>query len=245
MRAEQRREQQPGTLVWIGYPLQREFIDAFRFCREHAAQVAIRRSLRELVDRPAGSVQRIIIARSDRRPLPTRLLAALAGRYGDAQWLALTSAICDGETRSDEPWPVPLRRLRFSRWSERLPEWFGPCGNTAPSATQRGTLVVICDRYEMAEPYLEIAASQGRTSLWKRQLNRSSTRHVGSVLWDDSVATPTTTEQWRWRLDGSQRASVQHIWLVTQPHAAEIRAAIAGGISKVLTKPVAIDALFA
>lgn len=237
-------ENQPGTLVWIGDPSQCEFVDAFRFCRDHAAQIAIRRTPRELVARPAGWVKRIVFTRPDRRPLPRKVHAALADRYGDAQWLVLNAALCDGETRTGEPWPQ-IPQLRFSRWEEALPGWLQPCGYTPPPRANCGSLLVICDRYEMAEPYLEIAASQGRTTLWKREFNRSWLRNINSVLWDDSLATPTTAQQWRLRLGENRDQPVRHLWLATQPQAAEIRAALAGGVCQVFSKPVAIEALFA
>ncbi|MGV3483780.1 MAG: hypothetical protein ACO1RT_05135 [Planctomycetaceae bacterium] len=237
-------QHEPGTLVWVGDHSRPEFADAFRFCRDHVAQIATRRSPRELLNRPAGFVRRLLFSRADRRPLPPALFTALTARYRDSQWLALCSALCDGESRTGEPWPG-VRQVRFSRWNEVLPTWLEPCGHVCPPTPSLGALLVISDRYETAEPYLDMAASTGHTVFWNRHFNRRAVRNVQTVLWDDSLAPPAAADRWRQRLGGPADASLRHVWLVTQPQAAEIKAAISGGISQVLTKPIALGALFA
>ena len=240
---------EPGTLVWVGNTSQPEFRSAFQFCRDRVAQLAVRRSPRELVDRPAGFVKRIVFARTDRRPLSVAVHAALQQRYSAVESLALNSALCDGESRTGSPWPninINIKSLRFSRWQEVLPAWIEPCGYRQSVKLSGQAMLVICDRYEMAEPYLDIASSLGQTAIWQRSYNILNARNVDRVLWDDSIAMPTTTTIWRQRIHASEstESAATHNWLVTQPYAAEINAALAAGVSQVFTKPVVIERLF-
>jgi hypothetical protein len=230
-----------GTLVWVGNHSHPEFIDAFQFCRNHAAQIATRATPRQLLERPAGFVKRILVARLDRRPVSSSVFAALAQRYRSAEWLALTSSLCDGESRTGAPWPS-IAHLRFSRWRERIPGWLDACGYQQPRIKQDGSVIVLCDRYETAEPYLDLAAAEGHTALWSRHFNSRVTRNLRRVIWDDSVAAPTTAIGWKQRIGDA--SPLQHTWLVTQPRSHDIQAAISGGVTQVLTKPVLIDALF-
>ncbi len=239
-------DRDPATLVWVGSTMHPEFIDAFRYCRDHVAQLAVRRTPQELLNRPAGFVKRIIFARVDRQPLPKAVHASIIERYGDAGndgtlYLTLSSMLCDGETRTGEPWTMP--NIRFSRWRDVIPTWLEPCGHRGTVLCNSGAILVICDRYEMAEPYLDWASSLGRATIWSRTQNLSAARNISNVIWDDSIALPVTTDGWRKRVSGG--SPIHHTWLTTQPHAAEIKAAIEGGVSQVFTKPVTMNSLFA
>ena len=232
----------PATLIWVGSTSQPEFISVFRYCRANVAQIAVRRSPQELIQRPAGFVKRIIFARTDRRPLPSSLQTEILGRYADSECLTLSSLLCDGESRTGEPW-LGMRNIRFSRWQEIVPAWLEPCGNRPKRSQSVGSVLVICDRYEMAEPYLDWSASHGHTALWSRTLNNAAARNVTNVIWDDSIASPLSAEGWRSRLGIAEALQIHHMWLTTQPYAAQIDAAIAGGVSQVFTKPVALQVL--
>ena len=239
----------PGTLLWIGPTRHPEFQSAFRFCRDRVAQIAVRASLRSALRRPAGHVRRVIFALPDRSLpradfwaefLATQLTAA-------CEVLAIGGSLCDGRGRSGEPWPGgPM--LRFSRWEEVLPRWLAPCG-VRPSvvAPPRG-LLVLCDRFETAEPWLADAQRQGIAVAWNRHF--VPVLHTGfeRVLWDDSVAPPASAEAWRLRRCVEEAAphsplSRQDLWLALQPTSEDIRQALAGGIARVLTKPVTIDSI--
>jgi len=234
----------PATLVWVGSTTQPEFVDAYRYCRGHVAQLAVRRSPQELIQRPAGFVKRMIFTRPDRCPLPISLQAKIRERYADSEYLTLSSLLCDGEARTGEPWPA-MRNIRFSRWQEFVPAWLEPCGHRAKRVQSVGAVLVVCDRYEMAEPYLDWSASLGHTAIWSRNLNPASLRNVTHVMWDDSMASPLSAEGWRNRLGIPLASRVRHVWLTTQPNAAQINAAIAGGVSEVFTKPVVLQTLLA
>ncbi len=231
---------EPGTLVWVGDRLHPEFVEAFRYCHRHAAQIAIRRTPSDLVKRPAGFVKRILFTRTDRQPIPEVEAKAIQTTYGGVPLLALGSSLTDGEARTGERWSG-VQHIRFSQWRDVLPIWLEACGHQPASANVASrSVMIVCDRYETAEPYLDWAASLGQTAIWKREPNRCDARNVGTVVWDDSVASPASKVRWRARLRrvSGSKETLRHVWLVTQPNADEIRLAISGGVAQVYSKPI-------
>lgn len=259
----------PATLLWIGPTRHPEFVDAFRYCRRHVGQLAVRSNLAGALARPAGHVARVLFARPIRTVPSSRAWAAFQQRYlatGDCRVLALTGSLCDGESRSGDPWPGG-EKARFSRWAEVLPAWLGPClaeacrglrtagsraaGSRAAESTDavsilpRG-LLVLCDRYSTAEPLLQLGLSSGLPVAWQRQFLPALHAGFDRVLWDDSIAGPTNAAEWRERLRATETplpAGLRrtHLWMALQPSASDLREALAGGISEVLTKPILID----
>lgn len=140
--------------------------------------------------------------------------------------------------------------LRFSRWEELLPRWLAPCGVRANAVVPPRGLLVLCDRFETAEPWLAASQQQGIAVAWHRHF--VPVLHAGyqRVLWDDSVAPPASEVAWRQRLRAAEELprgtlSREDLWLALQPNGEDIRQALAGGIARVLTKPVAIDSIWA
>jgi hypothetical protein len=249
---------QPGTLLWIGPTSHPEVKDAFKFCSQTAAQLAVRRSAAEAVERPAGFVQRIIFSRPTRHVPKPAVINRLVATYPGADSIAICGQLCDGEGRTGTPWPLADRftgRLRFSRWDERLPQWLQPCasGNSAAACASIDSLnarnlLVIADRFDTAEPLLMWADSVGICAAWHRRFVPALHNRCGAILWDDSAAMATSADQWKARLNtpntpGEQSQSANHIWMSLQPSIDEIDQAMRGGIRRVLTKPVMIDAI--
>jgi hypothetical protein len=245
-----RSSEPPGTLLWIGPTRHPEFVEAFRFCRDRAGQIAVRANLRAASRRPAGHVQRVIFALPDRSVPPADLWAEFLTTQVTAgcEVLALGGSLCDGRGRSGEPWPGgPM--LRFSRWEEFLPRWLAPCGvRPRAVASPRRGLLVLCDRFETAEPWLAAAQRQDIAVAWHRRFIPVLHAGFDLILWDDSVAPPASADAWTRRrsAEDSPRLafSRQDVWLSLQPTSDDIRQALSGGIARVLTKPVAIDAVF-
>jgi len=262
---------QPGTLLWVGPTSHGEFCDAFRFCRDSVAQLAVRRGMQEALRRPAGFVTRVIFARPTRSTPPTALLKRFAVMYGEAAMLALCGQLCDGETRTGTAWPLG-NSLRFSRWAERLPDWLATCGvnsmvvqprvkatTVAPrgEAVKPAAILVIADRFEAAEPLLLLADSLSIPAAWHRRFIPALHQRFDAVLWDDSVAPAAPASIWRARVghleaskdlppaakSNPKSQSPRHVWLALQPSMDEIGQSLQGGIATVLTKPLHVDAL--
>ncbi len=250
MDAPLRQMPEPGTLLWIGPTAHREFAAAYRFCCQQVAQIAVRKNLAEALRRPAGYVQRIVIARPTRQ-LPRRALReGFSARWGNIPTVALCGSLCDGEGRTGTPWPAG-GTLRFSRWSELLPGWLSPCGVQTRPNEPNSSLLVISDRFEMAEPYLHWAGELGLLTGWHRRFLPALHSRFDTVLWDDSAAAPAVAAAWRSRL-GTPMVSThasprhlhpRHLWLALQPSSEAINEAHAGGVCRVLTKPTRLDAI--
>jgi hypothetical protein len=248
---------QPGTLLWIGPTSHPEVKDPFKFCSQTAAQLAVRRSAAEAVRRPAGFVKRIVFSRPTRYVPKPAVIDRLVATYPGADSIAICGQLCDGEGRTGTPSPLVDRsvsRLRFSRWEERLRQWLQPCasGNSAAAGTSSDglntrNLLVIADRFDTAEPLLMWADSVGVCATWHRRFVPALHDRYGTILWDDSAARATSADQWKTRLNsqGEQGQSANHIWMSLQPSIDEIEQAMRGGFSRVLTKPVMIDAILA
>ncbi len=239
-----------GTVVWVGPTRHPEFFDAYRYCKSVAPQIATRRSLTQLIARPASAVTHLIVARADRCGTPAAW-GSVRQRYATAEFISIASSLCDGHKRSGDPWP-DLATIRFSRWDEVLPSWFGiRLRRPLHRASVRKSVLVVADRYEIAEPLLDWLSDGGHTALWQRSAVAARMRNIDAVIWDDSAAPPTCHPQWQRRMapfiDASattpSRERSRQIWLALQPTAAEIADAKRGGVADVLTKPVALDAL--
>jgi len=229
----------PGTLVWVGPTDHPEFVDAFHFCQQNAAQIAVRRDVAELIARPAGYVKQIIVARQDRSPASVEFMELIAG-YPDADILGLTAAVCDGEARTGAPW-AGLRQIRFCRWAAEIPDRLRRCGFVTPPVRPIRSILFLADRFEIAEPYLDYASSTRIAITWQRLIASPASREFDLVIWDDSIATPTSAGQWSERIViRDPRVAAKHRWLRLQPQAVEIRSALVGGINDVVSKPCSI-----
>lgn len=238
---------QPGTLLWIGTTSHREIKATFKYCSQTAAQLAVRRSVAEAVRRPAGFVQRILFARPTRHVPKSAIIGRLVAIYPHADSIAICGQLCDGEGRTGTAWPLG-DRLRFSRWSERLPQWLAPCGSAAKIAAapeKIGNLLILADRFETAEPLLVWADAVGLAAAWHRRFVPALHSRYETILWDDSSAPATSATQWKKRLpDSAPHGKLKkHLWMALQPSIEEIERATRGGINQVLTKPVMIDAM--
>jgi hypothetical protein len=178
---------QPGTLLWIGSKSHPEIKPAYQYCWRKAAQLAVRRDAADAVRRPAGFVRRIVFARPGRQVPRATMVERLVATYPEAESIAICGQLCDGEGRTGIPWPLG-RRLRFSRWSELLPQWLGPCVLQAKSARQRQNitppqnLLIIADRFETAEPLMLWADSVGVCASWHRRFIAAIHGRFDSVL---------------------------------------------------------------
>jgi hypothetical protein len=253
------QDSQPGTLLWVGPTAHPEFVDAFRYCRSSVAQIAVRRNESEAIRRPAGFVRRIIFARPTRRPLRRAVCEAFQALYRDARGLAIGGSLCDGELRTGSAWPLG-DSIRFSRWSQALPKWLTPCRTPCPAETSGKSteltlagksLLVVADRFEMAEPWLGLAESLFAHCAWHRRYVAVLHHRFDTILWDDSASPPAATDGWRQRLGGQGtdarypasggNVRQRHLWMAFQPSVESAAAATAGGVSVVLTKPVLVD----
>lgn len=242
------------TLLWVGPRNSVEFQACYEFAESNSLQIAFRHSLRDALDRPASTVDRIIITRNHRGDFDWNQVNVLIGRCIDAQAMVLLGAACEG-VRHTERFAVAaaakseaaarLSIYNAMLWRQQVPQWMqGTTAHPIRLADQKVTVAVIAATLPIAEPLLDVAAACGAAAIWMRQDDSLRIRNLDRVIWDDSIAAPTTRQGWESRIaavDTAQRAS--HAWVANAPREHQVDAAESAGIELVLGKPYFISGL--
>jgi hypothetical protein len=239
------RHTELGTLIWIGDQTLPEFQDAFAFCVSNVAQLALRRNLDEALRQPAANVHRILVAQSTRHVIDRQSLEQLTESYPEALLLNLLGPLCEG-MRTPVVSALSSKRHAWHRWNQVLPQWLGVSGDgREPHKTVRRSVAVVTSTYAAGESLMDLAESAGATAVWCRTAETHRIRNVDVVWWDDSVAGPTSSCQWRERIAtfASVSRNPQHAWIVNSPSFDQRREAINGGIDVVVSKPHLLDCL--
>lgn len=249
-----------GTLVWVGPTDRPECLEAFRYCAERALQIAPRRTLADLLARPAERVGRVVVARMDRTAASDQDLRQLEVLFPGAEKTLLLGADCEGEARTGEPWPQ-FDRVYWHRWNQVVPAWFADDFPRArltaahpASARQRDlqpiayrprmlrqNVAVIAAAQSHVEGLLDAVAALGHSVVWLPAAIPANIRNVEICLWDDTAAPPTSTALWRERLAfsvwGPVRQRPRHAWVVGFPRVEDWAAARRAGIEGLISKP--------
>jgi len=235
-----------GTLMWIGERKRQEFCDVFATCESSVAQMAIRTDLHDALSRPASHVACIIITRQTRTTFHHEDLITLAEIYPNAVLIQVLGSLCEGE-RPRIIDPFNDRIVYWHQCNQFLPDWLRECGVVAPE-NQRAihSVGIVAHSIQIADPLMELAATYGAAAFWCRQPRTFVARNFDAVWWDDSIATPASTQQWRKRIQAmvsTSKQDVQHAWIASCPRVEAVTAARAAGVGLVLSKPANIDTL--
>lgn len=234
-----------GTLIWIGNPSLPEFQDAFQFCVANVAQLAIRKNLDEAIRQPAANVDRILLTQTTQQPLDEKRWNRLTELYPEASAIHLVGTLCEG-MRMPAGSSRDLKPHPWHRWNQLLPGWLGVTVDSGEAVKPaRSSVAVVTATYAAAEALMDLAESAGATAIWCRGADTHRVRNVDVVWWDDSVAKPTSSNQWRERISAFASAgrNPRHAWIVNSPRLDERREATTGGIDWVVSKPQLIDCL--
>lgn len=253
-----------GTLLWIGDPSIPELRDAYQYCVRHAPQIALRPNAIEAARRPAGEVRWVVVARASRLEDHRELFQSLERQYSHAEWIDLLGPLCEGLRASSIE---ATTRVAWHRWDQVIPGWLGSDPGAEPDslAASRSlhgakSLAVLTSSYAAAQTYLDLAASAGVAAVWCNAGNTNRVRNLEAVWWDESVAPPSSAEQWRERvtqfggtqfagtqLGGTQLGGTQclprHAWITHSTRLDHREAAREGGVAIVISKLCRIDSL--
>ncbi|QDT13044.1 hypothetical protein [Planctomycetes bacterium K23_9] len=246
----QRQSHLPGTLLWIGNRDGNEFREIYQYCETLVPQLALRRNLRDCLDRPASGVAGVVITRQTREEFCQADLSAVEETYRGATMVQLLGSLCAGE-RPRSVGPFGERTIYAFQWNQYLPTWLGDCG-IVPVINPRSTfsIAVVANTLPNAQPLMDLAASTGAATLWCKRPSTNICRNVDVVWWDESAARPTTSSDWSDRLAafdspmGEGNRQRRHVWLASWPRREQTRAAIAGGVQLVVSKPYEVSLLF-
>ena len=257
-------ENQPDrdpSVLWIGTTDHPETAPIFRWCQGHVDMIAVRPSLQNAIDSPPRApIDQVLIARTNRcdvatSPTSDDRIAGLRRQHSAAAFLLLrgslvapTVALPPTDSSAVNSWVADAwiesistnEAIAYldSRRRVRVP----PARPTDQTATP---IVVVASHYGIAEAYMDaisaIEPSASRWITWQRRYRSSMVRGAATVLWDDSVATPTTGEQWRRRLAGAHH--LRHLWATGIASTGQRQVAQQNGIAGIIEKPGCLDCL--
>ncbi len=242
------------TLLWVGPRNSVEFQACYEFAESNSLQIAFRHSLRDALDRPASTVDRIIITRNHRGAFDWNQINVLLGRYESAQGMVLLGAACEGVRHTERFFvaaaakseaAVRLSVYNAMLWRQQVPQWMQGVGShPVRLADHKVTVAVIAATLPIAEPLLDIASACGAAAVWMRQDDALRIRNLDRVIWDDSVAVPATRQGWASRMTAVDTARIaSHAWVANAPREHQVAAAESAGVELVLSKPYFIGGL--
>ncbi len=234
-----------GTLLWVGPRETAEFRPIFDFCVESTAQVAWRNSIEDALRRPADQVRSVLLVTADRSSIDPVVVDRLVSQHEQANAIQLFGPLCVCDRSNNAAFP----QAYWYQWNQCFEELLAPCGlstSIETPATSAKSVAVIADTAGTAEPLLDVATSCAATVIWCRRPSMFGARNFDVVWWDDSVAQPACTLQWRRRIAAVHSAATQtHVWLTNIPQTESVRAARQAGVDVVLSKPTRIESLMA
>ncbi len=235
------------TLLWIGTRSSSEFSEIYDYCESHSLQIAYRKTLEQAITRRGSEVNRVVIARSDQALFDWQGAAELARSYSGSTAICVMGVLCEG-VRHTERFVIAaapnIKPIYARQWKETLPDWFGvwpiqvEVSTDSIERASKLTVAIVASHLAIAEPLLEIAASEGASAIWIRNADAIRIKNVDRVIWDDSVAPATTTMAWQSRLSAMNLAkNARHAWIAHCPRAHQVASAKAAGVDLVLSKP--------
>ncbi|MEM9589385.1 MAG: hypothetical protein AAGA03_19040 [Planctomycetota bacterium] len=245
-----------GTLLWIGDRTDRHLRPSFETCESMAAQVAFRPSAHAAIDRPAASVDRVVLAHSQRLIDRTAAftLETLRSRHSDASIVHLDGPLVVGHTRGASQLDQPPR-IAWHQGPWFVSRWFEPQSRSdtviqpAIDGSRPGigrSMLVVARRLIDAEPLIDQSASAGWSTAWTSSPNLFGHRRLDLICWDESLTPPSSTEQWRRRIAAAAKAThaaTQHVWWTGASRQESAEAAYQAGVDLVMVKPFTTSAL--
>ncbi len=248
------------TLMWIGPRDSSEFRECYALAESSSLQIAYRYSIRDALERPASTVDRIVIARRDRGAFDWNQAIQLIRHSVGAEGVILLSSLCEGVRHAErfaiaaavDAMSTPLVPIvNAAAWRDVVPAWLSGAGlsgagqETPPQRpASKMTVAVLASCLSAAEPLLDLASIDGATAVWLRSAESQRIRNIDRVIWDDSVAPSGTKAEWQIRMASVDTvANASHAWIATCPRVHQAREAEAAGVELVLSKPHSIDGL--
>lgn len=233
------------TLMWVGRRDCPGLETVFRFCVEHAPQLAWRANVRDALHRASENVRCLVIARPNRAPVDISALTELVAGHQHSNVFQLIGPLGAGIPNID-PRCLKLPWYDGSRVLSRVLN--PPARKTLPMHSAGRSVAVVAQSAAVADPLMELAASCAASAFWCRQPAAFQLRNVDVVWWDDSVATATDPARWRARLESMEQScgrNATHVWLTSLLQKSTVQAAHAAGVHVVLSKPSRIEDLMA
>lgn len=257
-------------LLWIGDSDHFQMHVPWRICRSYCDSVSYRGNLTEAMESPPRQLPtHVIVAQTNRHDwdqavMDGPMLSLLRVKIPAPRMLALRGSLVAPTVRLPPVQPGPASETGWvdsvsaDEAIEYLPHWFQSKedskrlkDSSLNDSCQNPLLpiAIVASRYAVAEPLidsltiLETAAGERPPLIqWQRELTHRSSPGFGTILWDESEATPATTaEKWRERTGRAPHA--RHVWQSALASGQQRQLAWESGIDVVLEKPTRLPCL--
>lgn len=258
------RPRQPcASLLWIGDTEHPAVAPAWRVCLRSCDAISIRQSIREALTAPPRLCPtHLIIAQTNRHEragwaVDGPDLTELRESFADVKTLALRGPLVAPTVRlplaasspqhaATPPWVDSVSTAQAPAYLEH---WLGEATAMNRHHGLRPVLIV-ASRYTFAESLIEsltlLFHAQGvdvPLVQWQRELTQRSAMGFATVLWDESVADPESTDVWQHRCDLAPNS--RHVWITGLATPSHRASALAQGVYQVLDKPGRLECLAA
>ena len=230
------------TLLWIGPRSPVEFRPIYDYYEGRVSQIAYRSSLRDALNREATSVDRIVFTRSHRGVFDWQLAERLVNHYGRESAVCLLGDHCPGILHTERFALNEVSRIKPVYWYD----WDQiEHGSSIDEQTSKPLFaMVIAKTFSVAEPLLDLFEGAGTSASWTASPSPHSPRNIDLVVWDDSVARPSSSRVWTNRLRSLSCSSLaQHFWLTATPRKQSIDWSMQAGVRNVISKPGPLSTL--
>jgi len=249
------------TLLWIGPRDAAELRQAYDYCERSASQIAYRQSIADAKRRPAMGVDRVLFTRLNRASFDWHFANSVLSESDEMRAACLIGSLCDGIPHNERFAIAESDRLRIASpttsenqklkiikshaWNQSLPPWLHHAeGGRSVSVITKKTVAVVAATFAAAEPILDLIGHLGHSGIWLRSPDSVRVRNIDQVIWDDSLASPATFQEWQScppLIAGSKNTS--HAWIASSPRIDQTQLARRAGIDFVLSKPFDCNAL--
>jgi len=229
-----------GHLMWIGQPRSQALQHVYDQAVALSDSVSTRVSLEDAAGRIAVNPDLIVYCREDRFPVDQELAEAIAAAHVETAWLDVLGPLALGVRQrscsiaSSVPFHSLICELQ-RQWSYRI----GGVIEVPPRS-----IVALAATESDAELYRQVIVDRGIAFFWATPSQASRFAHADLFWWDDSVSAPASAMDWTERLVSVDPSLVgKHIWVCHDANLQQERAALAGGIYRVVRKPFLLSSL--
>ena len=229
-------------LLWIGVPQAKSLRDVYDQAVACSDSVATRWDLRDAMARPRGAVDVVVHCREDRHPIDHETAERLSDQLGDAIWLDVLGPLALGvRDRSCSS----ARSLPFHSLIDEIQLIRGASGSRDSELPFRSVVLLAASDLD-TELYRQVIVDAPVSFSWATPSQRSRFSNADLYWWDDSVAPAAERDEWKSRIQSiDPGGAAVHLWICHGANFSQEQAALAGGVSRVLRKPVLLNSLLA
>jgi len=226
-------------LLWIGTPHVESVRDVYDQVVACSNSVSTRRDLHDALARPCDRADFVIHCREDRHPIDHHAAESIACQLPNSSWIDVLGPMALGvRNRSCSA----ARSLPFDSLVDEIHRQEQSSIGSEVVACQ--SVVLLAASAQDAELYRQAVVGLPLAFSWATPSQRSRFCNANLYWWDDSVAPAAVPSEWQDRVHSvDPEGTGIHLWICHGANWDQEQSALAGGIHRVLRKPVRLNAL--